>query len=704
MSEILAPCGGYESLAAALNSGADAVYVGMKSFSARKNAENFSFEELKRACSECHRRGAKLYVALNTLVYDNELPDAAECIKEAALCGADGLITQDPGVMAAARKVCPKMPLHASTQMTLNSVSGVRAARLLGVSRTVIGRELSFSEIKEIADSVRGTPMELEAFVHGALCVSVSGQCHMSALFGGRSGNRGLCAQPCRLDFSFGGRHNVLSLKDCSIIGDIRRLEAAGVSSFKIEGRMKRPEYVACAVNSCYKALRGEEYDKERLCGIFSRGGLTAGYFDGNMENMSGTREKMDVENSARALSGIKAVYKDELPRFKADIRVLVRGGVPIKAFAECDVHPERAKRGEKEIVRVSAQGVIPEAARGTPTTAADIAGRMSKLGGTPFYAGEVTAETEEGLYLPASALNGLRRELCEALSNEIERRNTPKYELFSYDSSRESAPSPDFGSKDAAHPSYRAEVSTLDQLKQALSLPFEMVYAPTELLGEIRPDDRICVMPPLILSDCEERVGEKLSELRELGFVNGAAHTLAHALLLKERGFKVHGGYRMNILNSAAAAVCRDLGFEDITLSFEGKLSVLGAVNGGIPKGVVAYGRLPLMALRRCPIADGKPRGNGCPCGSDFGKVCGGRLTDRHGAKIPVLCHMNSVELLNPDTLVLSDKLSALKQFDFIVLRFTDEKRLAPVLDMYQNTDKPNGGFTRGLYFKGSE
>ena len=218
MSEILAPCGSYESLIAALNSGADAVYAGMKRFSARKNAENFSDEELEKAVTECHKRGVKLYIALNTLVYDEELTDFADCVKTAAKYGVDGIIVQDLGGAELIRQICPKMPRHASTQMTLNSVSGVKAAKELGFSRVVIGRELSKDEIVEISSN---TDLELEVFVHGALCTSVSGQCYMSAFFGRRSGNRGLCAQPCRLDFNVNGRHNVISLKDSSLVGKL---------------------------------------------------------------------------------------------------------------------------------------------------------------------------------------------------------------------------------------------------------------------------------------------------------------------------------------------------------------------------------------------------------------------------------------------------------------------------------------------------
>ena len=227
-----------------------------------------------------------------------------------------------PSAAALAKAICPDLPRHASTQMTLNSVCGVKAAEKLGFCRVVIGRELSECEIKNISDN---TNAELEIFVHGALCVCVSGQCYMSSLFGGRSGNRGLCAQPCRLDFSCGDRHNVISLKDQSIIKHLRDPELSQIASYKIEGRMKRPEYVACAVNACRCSLDNKPYDFERLSGIFSRGGLTESYFDGSMRDMNGIRGKEDVENSSTALKGIKELYKNEFQRIPLDISVEIK-------------------------------------------------------------------------------------------------------------------------------------------------------------------------------------------------------------------------------------------------------------------------------------------------------------------------------------------------------------------------------------------
>lgn len=672
MREVLAPCGGFEGLAAALNTGADAVYCGMKKFSARKNAENFSDEELEKAVFECHKRGVRLYVTLNTLVYDRELDELAECIKTAAKFGVDGLIVQDLGAAALAREICPELPLHASTQMTLNSVCGVKAAEGLGFSRVVIGRELSKSEIAHISERSR---IELEVFVHGALCVSVSGQCYMSSLFGGRSGNRGLCAQPCRLDFTCGGRHNVISLKDQSLVGHLNDPELSNIASYKIEGRMKRPEYVACAVNACRSAIDGKPYDMDRLAGIFSRGGLTEGYYDGSMPDMNGIRGKEDVENSAAALKGIKELYKAEFPRVPLDLNITIKRGQGISCVGSM------GKYGG--FITISDD--IPEEAKGKPLTEKSVVERMSKLGGTPFYPRKITAEVDDGLYVSAAKLNELRRVICDRILIK-----PPEYSIHEFNLPRKPK------SRTETSVQYRAEVSTREQLEQALALDFELIYAPMSLLDENTPQKkRIAVIPPNILTDCEEECEQRLSELREMGFNKGLAQTLAHAELLKKCEYSILGGYRMNVLNSLSVKSCIELGFWDITLSIEGKAAELAEISSSRPLGIVAYGRLPLMLTRRCPIANGKP------CGKNG---CNGSLKDRHGNEIPVLCGGNSVELLNPDTLILSDKPETLQKFDFAVLKFTTETNVGEVLRLYKEHKKPDGKLTRGLYFRGAE
>ena len=678
MSEILAPLGGIDDLHAALNTGADAVYLGMSEFSARKNAENFSVENLKKACDECHRRNVKVYAALNTLIYDSETERFTECVKSAAQCGVDGLIIQDLGAAEIVRRVCPEMPRHASTQMTLNSISGVNAAQSLGYTRAVIGRELSREQIREIAEKAG---IELEVFVHGALCVCVSGQCYMSSIFGGRSGSRGLCAQPCRLDFTCGDRHNVISLKDSSLVDHLHELDDMGIASLKIEGRMKRPEYIACSVDACRKALDGQAYDYDRLAGIFSRSGLTDGYYNGTMSDMQGIRSKEDVENSAKALNGIKALYKAEFPRIKADINVEIRPGEP--AFAA----------GSAEGCAAAVTGEVPQPAKNAPLTPESVVERMSKLGGTQFIPGEVTAEVADGLNLPASALNSLRRELTARLDEAVLRKNTPSYRTYPLTS-----PGSPAHVKNGFE--WRCEVYSAEQLRQALELPFGLIYAPIRLLDENTPDkDRIAVIPPFVLQGEEEHLRNRLRELHGMGFTRAMAQTLGHSQLLKEEGWLIHGGHRMNVINSYSAEVCGRVGFEDVTLSFEGTAAQLAEIQSPIPRGIIAYGRLPLMIMRRCPVS------GGAPCGRvHLYDDCGSHICDRRGNQMPVLCGGSSVEILNPDLLIMSDRMKSVEPFDFAVLKFTDEQELKPVLDMYLNDRKPNGALTRGLYFRGAE
>ena len=282
-AEILAPAGGYDALVAAVRCGANAVYLGGKALNARRNASNFSDEELREAVAYCHARNVKVYLTLNTLVADSELETAYDAIECACNSHADALILQDIGLVSLVRQVCPDMPMHASTQMSVQSIEGVRQLEKMGFARVVLPRELSESEIAAIAAK---TDMELEYFVHGALCMCVSGQCLMSSVLGGRSGNRGLCAQPCRLPFGVNSKGgNALSLKDLSLVDELRRLEKAGICSFKIEGRMKRPEYVAAAVTACKNSLNNiNDYNiDEALRAVFSRSGFTKGYFEGKL-------------------------------------------------------------------------------------------------------------------------------------------------------------------------------------------------------------------------------------------------------------------------------------------------------------------------------------------------------------------------------------------------------------------------------------
>ena len=412
MLEILAPCGGAESLTAAVNSGANAVYLGETAFSARRNAENFTPEQLKEAVRLCHLSGVKVHVALNTLVFDTELDKLEKTVEMIADCGVDAVIVQDFGVAKTIKKIAD-IPLHASTQMTVTSVSGAEMAKEAGFSRVVLAREMSLKEIERVVKSV---DIETEIFVHGAICVCLSGQCYMSAMLGGRSGNRGLCAQPCRLNFTCDKRENVLSLKDLSLIPHLREIEKIGVASVKIEGRMKRPEYVAAAVTACRKALAGETPDMENLRAVFSRSGFTDSYYNGTFEKMQGVRTKEDVTAAPKAINELKQLYKDVYKRYSVDISAEIHDGQPSECTAECSG------------VSVTVTGGVPQQAINKPSTAEDIAARLSKLGGTVFEPGKVSCNIDSGLILSASAVNSLRRDVIDKLSEKIIERNNPNY------------------------------------------------------------------------------------------------------------------------------------------------------------------------------------------------------------------------------------------------------------------------------------
>ncbi len=411
MIEILAPCGGEDSLPAALNSGADAVYLGVTEFSARRNAKNFNEEQLRNAVRECHISGVRVYVTLNTLVFDDELKKLEKTAATVAESGVDAVIVQDPGAALVIHKAVPSMKLHASTQMTATSASGAEFARKHGFSRVVLAREMSLKEIEHVTKNV---DIETEVFVHGALCVCVSGQCLMSAIYGGRSGNRGLCAQPCRLDFTSGGRHHVMSLKDLSVIEHLRELERIGVTSAKIEGRMKRPEYVAAAVAACREALSGRTPDIEMLRAVFSRSGFTSSYFDGSLREMQGIRTKDDVEASGEALAEIRQLFSKPYKRHTADISMTVHAGTPVICDVSCEGISFRY-----------VSDIIPEKAVNRAVTAPELSERLRKTGGTIYEFGNISISLEEGLMLPASAVNGIRRGIIDLLDKALEKKNS---------------------------------------------------------------------------------------------------------------------------------------------------------------------------------------------------------------------------------------------------------------------------------------
>ncbi len=669
--EILAPAGSTESIYSAVRCGADAVYVGGAKFSARANATNFSDEELVQAVEYCHLHGVKVYRAMNTVVFAEEMKDFLSAARYSAEIGVDGLIVQDIGAARLIREMLPDMRLNASTQMTIHTAEGARLAKEMGFSRVVAARELSLDELKKMAD----TGIEIEAFVHGALCMSVSGQCYMSAMIGSRSANRGMCAQACRLPFSAtGGERYDLSLKDLCGIPQIGQLAEAGIASLKIEGRMKRAEYVAAAVTACRAALDGKEPDLDTLRAVFSRSGFTDGYLTGKLgADMFGFRRREDVVSAEAVLPVLRESYRRESKAHTADFSVRIAEGEPTVLKMSC---------GE---ITVSAVGTAPEKAKNRPADRDYIIRQLDKLGDTVYTLGEVDAEIGEGLMLPASAINGLRREVCGKMDAELIRAARPEQRYCEV--------STDYRSGKRFPGKIRVRLSAVSQLEGAEAS--DEIIIPMKMWKRISPSEKIIVELPRFTGD-EESLKAQLAEIKQAGFGHVLCTNLSHIKICREIGFTMHGGFGLNIVSPYSAETAESLGLADFTASFEVKVSQLSKLCGGIPVGIVAYGHLPVMLTRNCPVKQAV---------GDCGR-CTGKLTDRTGRELPVRCDGVSCEILNSDLLMMSDRMDEVSA-DFAELDFTSETaaEIRRVIGCYRDAEKlADSGFTRGLYYRGIE
>jgi putative protease len=676
LPEILAPAGGMEALITAVRSGANAVYLGTQNFNARRNAKNFDEEGLKQAVSYCHARGVKVYATLNTLVFDKEIPALVEEIYRLADSSVDALIVQDLGVAALCRHICPALSLHASTQMTIHNAAGAKALEALGFSRVVLARELTEAEIRAISEE---TALELEVFVHGALCMSVSGQCRISAMLGGRSGNRGLCAQPCRLNFISQGREYALSLKDLSLVPRMERLKNMRIAALKIEGRMKRPEYVAAAVSACKDALTGETPDMETLRAVFSRSGFTQGYFEGNRDlSMFGTRTKEDVTAAAGALNSIAQTYRNETPLVPVDVRLTLADGVPVILTAA---------DGERT---VTIEGPVPEAAQTKSLTRELAAHSLAKTGGTPFFIRTLETSLAEGLSLPLSAINQLRK---QALENLLEARGhlrpLPCNDIDTTLPQKKHT---------AKAPALRLRFEHAAQVSDEALQHADKIILPMEEIDAAmlaRCGKKLIAEPPLLIFPSnEKRTQQTLVRLREMGLSSVLAGNPGIFTLAKAAGLAPHADHTLNILNSHALRAVQEMGAKDATLSFECGMRAAADI-AGIPAGIIAYGYLPLMAFRNCPAKTEK----GC-------EGCKGQahITDRLGKSFALSCRSREYTLLhNPLPLYMADKPEDLAQFDFVTLYFTAEnaEACAKIVRAYLAHTPPEGEFTRGLYYR---
>lgn len=679
--EILAPAGSFESVKAAVRCGADAVYFGTKQFNARAKADNFTDEELSEAVDYCHSHGVKVNITMNTLISDSELPDALKVIEHVCQSRADVLILQDLGLAKLVSEAAPDIERHASTQMSVQTLSGVRLLEKLGYSRVVLPREMTKEEIAYITENCEA---ETEIFVHGAHCMSVSGQCYMSAMFGSRSGNRGMCAQPCRLPFSVsGGTGYDLSLKDLSLIDKLSEIRKLGVDSLKIEGRLKRPEYVAAAV-SCVKGARDSKENpelKEKLRAVFSRSGFTSGYFESNRgRDMFGIRKKEDVTSaSSDVLKNLALLYDKEQPLIPVDFCLTVA-------------------ENEKVSLSVSALGFncfvtedyIPERAINKPVTKEGLAERLAKCGGTQFYADKIEIDLDEGLIVPASVINSLRRNALSELENKL---TSVKVNSFTYIEIKHSKKEYNLPLK------YNIIVSDISQIPDNLE-NVENLYLPLNI--EENSVEKLKNLPvhlgiqlPRGIFGMEKAVKNKLSALKKCGINIAYCSTLDAVAIAQELGFEIHGGFSLNVFNSVSAEVLESLGVKSLTLSPELTLNQISNLHTTVQKGIIGYGRLPLMLTRNCPSKNGRS------CQECKGR---GYLTDRLDKKFPIICSWGCSEILNSQPIYMGDRLNEIKSCDFITFLFTKEKKelCEAILDAYRKGKGVKGDFTRGLYYRG--
>ena len=684
--EILAPVGSEEMLHAAVFSGADAVYLGFSGFNARTGAGNFDADSLKEAVRFCHARGVKVHVALNTTVYGGELASLRDAIRAVAASGADAVICQDLAVATLIGKIAPQLPRHGSTQMSVHTLQGALELKELGFTRVVLARELSLPEVEHIT---RHCGIETECFVHGALCMCVSGQCYMSAFLGGRSGNRGSCAGPCRLPFEANalpegkpGRLHHLSLKDNSVIDKLDQLQAIGVASAKIEGRLRTPEYVAAAVSACLAGREGRAYDRDLLKNAFSRSGFTSGYLDGKIDGtMFGVRSEADAELTKKTLPALRELYRRE------------RSRVPVRMKLEIEDGGEKLTVTDADGNKAFAYGDFePQPARADPTES--LKRSLAKTGGTPFAAENIEVEMDEGpWFVPGSTVNELRREALDALLKKREVLHPwPVQDVELEPLPQRTLP---------PHRTLRARFERWDQVPEQALSGVEYLILPIAQADRVPREWRgktLLELPRVMFGKLEEDTARRVAATQDAGFAGYEVSNIAHLRLC--RGLPMSGGFGLNVTNQVAAQFYADNGLGSVLILPETKdsdISTIAPTHAGkpVPTGVLVYGHMPLMVTRACPLQNIHDCAH---CDQT------GVLTDRKAKKFPVRCGMGVRTIYNPVPIYMGDKPGALT-VDYGVAYFTLESReeAAAILNNIRVHAPFEGDFTRGLYFKGT-
>lgn len=702
--EILAPAGNQEMLGAAVFSGADAVYLGLTGFNARRTAGNFDADALAEAVRFCHARGVRVHVTLNTLVYASELQDLSAAVTAVANAGADAVIVDDLATARLVKEITPTLALHGSTQMSVHTPDGAKALAALGYARVILARECSLAEIREI---VAASPIECEVFIHGAQCMSMSGQCMMSAFLGGRSGNRGACAGPCRLPFDttpnlrpgMPGKACHLSLKDMDLVPHLKELMDAGVASVKIEGRLRTPEYAAACVASCRAAREGLPYDAALLRDIFSRSGFTDGYLTAKSgPGLFGVRTEADSAATRAAAPKARELFRRELPR------------VPLRFAVDFDPEGIKLTATDDDGHKGIAYSMdAPAPAQKDP--GASIRRNLSKTGGTPFVVQnpetDIVFAGEPG-FLPGSAWNEMRRTALEQLlkkRSEAAPHTTKAWPLPAF--AEHPLPKGDA-------PAIAARFACVEQLPKDYADRLAWLIFPLNAAPAVPQALRAKTLLelPRARFGAQGKTAAALAACKDQGFAGVVANNIADLLLADD--WPVYAGLGLNVTNPLAAQELADRGVRGLLVHPETPARAMAAIaphsadGRPLPTAALCYSHLPLMLTRACPLHNLQSCAN-CPGAAKrhaTAPVCSvGALRDRKGRDFPLSCSAPGFAgirtVYNPVPLYMGERLTELP-VDVAVAAFTSEStgRTAQILAQLFARQPFDSEFTRGLYY----
>ncbi|MDO4378784.1 MAG: DUF3656 domain-containing protein [Erysipelotrichia bacterium] len=672
--EVLAPVGSQESLTAAVRCGADAVYLGAQNFSARRKAQNFSDEQLAQAVKYCHKSAVKVYVTVNIMLKQNELQQALDLIDYLYRINVDGIIVQDLGLARLIHHYYADLPLHGSTQMSIHQKSALKLLKEMGFSRIVVSREMSKQQLIDFCTEAKKENIEVEHFVHGALCMSVSGQCLLSAMLGSRSGNRGLCAQPCRLPFKVkSGTGHDLSLKDCSLFNYIDELRSIGICSLKIEGRMKRPEYVAITTYSCRQAVDGLKVDDDEmkmLKDVFSRSGFTDGYYNHQLgRQMFGVRNEEDVQSSQETFNKIHQLYRWE------------RDKIGLNFFVKAEVDKELYLQADDGVNKMEIYGDIVSKTDKI-TNENDLKTSLSKLGNTGYYLANFACVCDKNAFVPRSQINQLRRQAVEKMNelreNTIEHQ-TIKTEIINIE-------------KEHCLRKTYIRITDWKQLPANINDVDGLIVPLWQDIEEINKE--IIAEIPRWFTD-EKDIRQRMEYMRKHNVCKAYCNNLAAISVALDYNMEIIGGNYLNVANGTSCETLKDFGINEITASCELSLKEIAEIKTDADIGIISYGYLPLMLLINCPLKNGRK------C-SECDK--NGYIVDRMNVKFPIRCYMQKYsELLNSTPIYLADKIDDYRNLDYQILYFTieDKRQVEKIIDCYKDKQVFNKNFTRGLYYR---